>query len=218
MDTLLLVLSEEPVPPRLLNPQIDRDVETVILKCLAKDPAKRYPTAQALADDLQAFLEGRPVQARRPSLAERAVRWVRKQRSSVTVTAATAAASVVLVVGALLGWSAWKSWQLAHVSVEAADPYYLKADVLDERGETVVARFTVPTHEPLALPPASYQVRLAREGYLSETYHLYAQPHNEHTFRTALADRQLWEAQVGPDEVLQVVQLEGKPAAIHITK
>jgi outer membrane protein assembly factor BamB/tRNA A-37 threonylcarbamoyl transferase component Bud32 len=215
-DTLMQVLQDEPAAPRLLNPQIGRDLETVILKCLAKDAAKRYLTAQALADDLQAFLEGRPVQARRPSAVERAVRWVRKQRRGVILTTATAAASVVLVVGAVLGWSWWSSWRLAHVSMEAADPYYLKADVLDEQGETVVARFTVPTNEPVALAPGSYQVRLAREGQLSATYRLFAEPHRQYHFRSPLPERQLWE--VPASAVVQVVQLDGKPDLIQITE
>jgi tRNA A-37 threonylcarbamoyl transferase component Bud32 len=63
MDTLLQVLEAEPASPRLLNPAISRDLETVILKCLAKDPARRYASAGELGEDLQALLDGRPVRA-----------------------------------------------------------------------------------------------------------------------------------------------------------
>jgi serine/threonine protein kinase len=58
LDTMLQVIADEPVPPRLLQPKTPRDLETICLKCLRKEPAKRYATAEALADDLQRFRTG----------------------------------------------------------------------------------------------------------------------------------------------------------------
>src|SRR5206468_2790693 len=60
MDTLLHVLEREPVPPRKLTPQVPRVLENICLKCLQKDSERRYPNAEELADDLRAFLDGRP--------------------------------------------------------------------------------------------------------------------------------------------------------------
>jgi serine/threonine-protein kinase len=74
LDTILLVLEQDPVPPRVLNPKADPDLEMIALKCLQKSPEQRYPTASALADDLDAFLAGEPVSARSMSLRALATR------------------------------------------------------------------------------------------------------------------------------------------------
>jgi serine/threonine protein kinase len=122
LDTLLQVMEVEPAPPRLLNPDVSRDLETILLKCLAKNPARRYPTAQALAEDLAAFLEDRPIQARRPGLVDRGVRWVRKQRKSVVVASLAALMAVALMGGGILGWGLYQKAQLGRVRLHSSDP------------------------------------------------------------------------------------------------
>jgi hypothetical protein len=79
MDTILQVLSEEPVPPRQLNPKLSRDLETICLMCLRKDPLKRYGSAESLADDLESYLDGEPIQARRAHAGEVTLRWMKDQ-------------------------------------------------------------------------------------------------------------------------------------------
>src|SRR5262249_6744099 len=74
-ETERQVIAEEPVPPARLNSKVPRDLETICLKCLHKDPQRRYASGAALAEDLKRFEEGRPIQARRISLLERAWRW-----------------------------------------------------------------------------------------------------------------------------------------------
>ncbi len=76
LDTILLVLEQDPVPPRLLNPKADADLEMVALKCLQKHPEHRYPTAAALADDLDAYRSGQPVSARSTSFRALAGRYL----------------------------------------------------------------------------------------------------------------------------------------------
>jgi serine/threonine protein kinase/WD40 repeat protein len=78
---LMQIAQDEPVSPRRLNPAIPIDLETVILKAMAKDPHERYATARDLADDLRRFLDDRPVLARRPTLRQKALRWLRRNRS-----------------------------------------------------------------------------------------------------------------------------------------
>jgi predicted Ser/Thr protein kinase len=81
VDTLMLVIDTHPVPPRLLNPQIPRDLETVTLKCLQKEPALRYATAQELADDLRRFLQGDPIRATSVNLLDRVTRALVQTRN-----------------------------------------------------------------------------------------------------------------------------------------
>lgn len=82
--TLALVRAGDPLRPRLLQPRVSPDLENICLKCLSLAPADRYPTASALQQDLQAFLDGRPVTARPISPAVRAVRWMRRNRLLAT--------------------------------------------------------------------------------------------------------------------------------------
>jgi serine/threonine protein kinase len=78
LETLRQTTDDAPVPPRQLRPSVPRDLESICLKCLAKEPARRYASAAALADDLRLFLDGRPITARPPSRLERFWRWLRR--------------------------------------------------------------------------------------------------------------------------------------------
>ncbi|HAA48794.1 MAG TPA: hypothetical protein DCE43_03695 [Planctomycetaceae bacterium] len=79
MDTVLQVLEKEPVPPHQLVPGLDKNLETITLKCLQKDPGRRYQTAEEVADELQRFINHEPILARPVSAPERAWRWCRRK-------------------------------------------------------------------------------------------------------------------------------------------
>ncbi|HIA19193.1 MAG TPA: hypothetical protein EYN70_07210, partial [Planctomycetaceae bacterium] len=78
INTVLHVMEDDPVPPNKLQSEIGHDLNTICLKCLEKQPEKRYETAAQLAADLQAYLEDRPITARRPSTVERSRKWIRR--------------------------------------------------------------------------------------------------------------------------------------------
>lgn len=99
LDTLEQVRSQEPVPPRRLRPQVPRDLETICLKCLAKEPAQRYASAAHLAEDLGRFLEGKSIQARPAGPVRRLVKWARRRPALAGLIGVTLLA--VLVVGVL---------------------------------------------------------------------------------------------------------------------
>ena len=80
-ETIKLLLDTEPRQPRLLNPKIDRDLSTICLKCLEKDPKRRYSSALALAEDLERWLKHEPIRARRTGVLSHARKWVRRNPS-----------------------------------------------------------------------------------------------------------------------------------------
>jgi tetratricopeptide (TPR) repeat protein len=98
------ILTRDPVPPRRLDPAIPRDLETVLLAALEKDPGRRHASAGALADDLDAVRDGRPISVRPPSAAGRAARWVRRHPARAVLALVLAVA--VPTIGGLLGFVA----------------------------------------------------------------------------------------------------------------
>jgi tetratricopeptide (TPR) repeat protein len=101
LETLLLVRSEEPLPPGRLRPNIPRDLETVCLKCLEKDPKKRYASAGELVDDLESYLGGRPVKARPIQSWEQALKWARR-RPALAALAVVSVTAIFAVLGTVI--------------------------------------------------------------------------------------------------------------------
>src|SRR5205807_6260185 len=102
LETLELVRSAEPVPPRRLQPKLSIDLETICLKCLEKEPARRYARALALAEDLERFLTGRPILARRIGPVGRTWRWVRRNPAPAAMLSTVVGLLLVIAIGGVI--------------------------------------------------------------------------------------------------------------------
>ena len=124
LQTLLQVMEQDPAPLRSIQPKTDRDLETICLKCLAKDPDKRYESAAALADDLERWLHGEPITARRAGSMERIFKWVRRRPAAAALFGVSVLALAALSAGGLFFNmrlqeqvdTAWANQYVAHMN------------------------------------------------------------------------------------------------------
>jgi tetratricopeptide (TPR) repeat protein/tRNA A-37 threonylcarbamoyl transferase component Bud32 len=161
LDTVSLVVHQEPVPPRVLQPKLPRDLDTICLKCLQKDPARRYTSALDLADDLRRCLNGEPIRARPVGHVERMGRWCRRHPGVAALLAALA-----LVVGGAFG-SVTGLWLQAEQERKRADHERDQAQANLELAETNYQQakkavddcFLLATEEPLLQQESMRQAR-----------------------------------------------------------
>src|SRR5262249_59457938 len=130
---------------RRFNRAVPRDLETIVLKAMAKEPSERYATAQELADDLRRFLEDKPIKAKRPSVPQRVAKWSRRHRT--LVWSALVLLFVLMAAGIALGWREWQ-WNATALQREAAQRGRAGGSYLLAR-----PRRGVVTNELLASPP-----------------------------------------------------------------
>jgi serine/threonine protein kinase/WD40 repeat protein len=164
VDTVAQVVDEPPVAPSKRNPSVASDLEAVCLKCLEKDPARRYRSAQELADDLERFAAGEAVSLRRRSRLERARRWVRHNRLTAALVGAVAALLVVTTAGSLVA-----AWRIGRAR-DLAARYAREAATLaaqDREARTLAAR---ARDYALAALEAERQANLAKDRLLVSGY------------------------------------------------
>src|SRR5262249_8790676 len=123
-ETLRQVREQEPERPRRLNRQVARDLETVCLECLKKDPLQRYGSAEALSEDLERWLRGEPIRARPAGVPERLVKWARRRPAVAGLLGAVA--GTVLVSLGLVIWL----WLRAETAREEAEGETIRAERL----------------------------------------------------------------------------------------
>jgi hypothetical protein len=156
-DLLQRIIADDPTPPRTLNPAIPLDLETIVLKATAKTAADRYARAQDFADDLQRFLDDRPILARRPRLIDLAQKWARRHQSIVQAASAflgllflgLVAATILVVREHRATATAYQREIQEH---EAAEKSFLQA-------RQAVDAFTQLGEEELAGKPGMYDLR-----------------------------------------------------------
>jgi len=127
-ELLRQIADREPTPPRRLNPHLALELETIVLKALSKAPSDRYATAQEMAEDLERFLEDRPIQARRPGLLERLARWTRKHKAPTAAAAVTLIALVAILSISTLMYARERDLAVARQTLArtAVDEFYTR--------------------------------------------------------------------------------------------
>src|SRR5262249_34475708 len=130
------VLNDEPKPPRRLNDRIPRDLETICLKAMAKEPARRYQAAGDLAEDLRRWLHGEPIRSRPVAAWERAWRWARRNPVVAALSSAVTLLLFAVIIGLYYGYRA----SLKALKVETA----LRAEAVRQANEAraITAFFT----------------------------------------------------------------------------
>jgi WD40 repeat protein/serine/threonine protein kinase len=147
LDTVVQVLYEEPVRPSHLRPRLPRDLETICLKCLAKEPARRYTTALALADDLQRFRKSKPILAHPVSLPERAWKWARRRPLPAALLAGMIGCAILGFAGITWQWQEATRARDTAVEekrakeIERLQAEKARADAVEERKKTRAALY-----------------------------------------------------------------------------
>jgi tRNA A-37 threonylcarbamoyl transferase component Bud32 len=157
LDTLDQVIHDAPLSPRYLHPGLSRDLATICLKCLEKEMTKRYATAKELAEDLQRFLEGKPIHARPIGLLGQAIKWARRQPLAASLIGLVVTSVLTGLVGMTLAWSETNAARLrAEQESEARLLAYDEESKQRRRaeGQLYFARISLANRERLAGKPA----------------------------------------------------------------
>ena len=175
----------------MIRPDLPRDLETIVLTCLAKEPAQRYATAQALAEDLRAVRDGRPIRARRADVLGRVVRYVRKRKKTLRAGALVVAATVLLMAGAFFGWRFYSDWRLGRVVLSTTGPALTTVLLHDSGDEPIGEPFDLGSHTTLSLPAGDYRLRVQGVGLIGQTYRLAVYRGETRDYRLALDENRL---------------------------
>ena len=203
---LAQTLTKEAPPLSELVPDCSRDLETILIKCLAQEPVARYQTADELADDLEAFVNDRSIKARRPGPIERATRWRRQNQKAVSwATSAVAAAISLLAIG-LTTWSSWKNSHQGTLKINSNEGPIV-GRLISEDGEATPT-FTIPTQQNMDVDAGRYQLQMWASGRFGESQDLFVD-RGKHT----VVNAKLPELGAFPDRTVEgIPQVWRRPA------
>jgi WD40 repeat protein/serine/threonine protein kinase/peroxiredoxin len=193
LDTLMQVINQEPVSPRLLNPQVPRDLETICLKCLEKDHRRRYASATDLADELQRFLNGEPIQARPISAPARVWRWC-KRKPIVSGLTALVAASLLIGTTVSTHFAVQANKQAARADREAAQAKG-ERDEADKQRRRAVEQQQIADNERNAAQRSLYfaHMVMARQDWENGEIRRFRELLDTHRPRPGQQDLRGWE-------------------------
>ncbi len=169
---------EEPPSPKSIRPNISRELDVVLMKCLAKDSNRRYSTAAELADDLRAIRDDRPIRAKPTSIFEHLARWSRKHQAGMRAAGFATMATVLIGMLASLGLENWREQSQSAFRLRAAGgPYSTTIQSADLDGSSVdPMSLTVPMQSFQKLPHGDYDVMLSARSRWSQKVRLPIQP------------------------------------------
>lgn len=162
------IATKEPTPPRAINPAIPADLETIVLQAMSKSRDSRYATAQALADDLDRFLQGKPTLARRPTVLDRTAKWMRRHRSLVALAAVFLLTITLGSVVAMIRIS--QEQQQTEAALAQSEQNLQRANENFAQARRVVDRFGIQLADQLQDTPGTEQLR---QDLLLETLQYY---------------------------------------------
>jgi len=190
-DTIAMVRDSEPVPVRALVPSVPINLESICLKCLQSKPSARYATAAELKDELNAFIEGRPVKARPTGTVEKLLRWCRRKP---TIAALSAGLIIALIAGTT---GIFVQWQRAETNASAFQAQALRADEQKARAEKEAATASAVKDFTLDILAAAQTSKLGRNATIRNAVYaaldrvedaFEGRPHIEAAVRTTLGD------------------------------
>ncbi|TWU34583.1 Serine/threonine-protein kinase PrkC [Novipirellula aureliae] len=183
---LAQVIADEPPPLRSMVPDASRDLETILLKCLEKDPSERYQTAQQLADDLDAFVEDRLIKARRPNVIERVTRWKRNNQKAVSTAMLAASAALMLLGVSVAVWMAWKDSITGTIEI-ASNEGPIVGRLIDDSGNASPS-FTIPTEGPLPFAAGDHTLQTWSGGRFGESQRVTLTPKTNSKLKIQLSE------------------------------
>ncbi|MEQ1825355.1 MAG: serine/threonine-protein kinase [Pirellula sp.] len=214
IETLLQVLNREPAMPRLLNPAIPKDLETICMKCLEKEPAARYPNCSRLICDLEHFIHGEPIQARPPGLFETSWRWVHRQREHAFFGIVAAATTILIAASTWASWTFYTRSQIGYLNLTGGR-LVQTAELLDRNDRRIIPPFSIPTIESIPIPAGAYQLRVTEPGKTGQELLLDIEPGKDHEFRVSFDENNLFDPIAVPSaDAYDIVDLGDGPSII----